>query len=300
MKQTLIAKRSDRLDVYLSEELGISRSKAQKLLEKDATVNGKEVKKAGVKIKEGDEIIYEEVVEEVNNIKPSDIKYEVVYEDDDILVINKPRGLVVHPAIGHLNDTLVNALAYNYDFEELSEEDENRPGIVHRIDKDTSGLLVVAKNLESKDFLSKEIAKHNVNREYLCMVYGHPRDRFFKVDAPIARHPYKRVLMAVDVEHGKEAQTHFEVVREFKDSSLVKCTLETGRTHQIRVHLNFINHPIIGDPLYTAKKDPLFEEGQVLHAYKLELTHPRTLEKMTFYAPIDDYFKKCLITKCKL
>ena len=299
MKKTLVATRSDRLDVYLSEELNISRSKAQKLLE-DAYVNGVKVKKAGDKIKDGDEISYEEQVSTPSNIKPSDIKYDVVYEDEDIIVINKPRGLVVHPAIGHLEDTLVNALAYNYDFDDMLGEDDNRPGIVHRIDKDTSGLLVVAKNLEAKDFLAKEIASHKVNREYLCMVYGHPRDRFFKVDAPIARHPYKRILMAVDVENGKEAQTHFEVVREFKDCSLVKCQLETGRTHQIRVHLSFINHPIIGDPLYTSKVDPLFKEGQVLHAYKLELTHPRTLERMTFYAPIDDYFKKCLEIKSKL
>ncbi len=295
--KTLIVNRSERLDVYLSTELDITRNQAQKIVANNLLVNDVQVKKNGYKLSANDVISYEEKNELESTIKPSEIKYDTVYEDDSIIIVNKPRGLVVHPAIGHHDDTLVNALAYKYDFSEEMNEDNDvlRPGIVHRIDKDTSGLLVVAKTLAAKDILSNEIANHDVDREYICLVWGHPRERFFKVDAPIARHPYLRTKMAVDVDKGRDAVTHFEVIREFKECSLVKCKLETGRTHQIRVHLSFIGHPIVGDSLYSTKKAQNASEGQLLHAYKLSLTHPKTHQRVTFYAPIDEYFKNNLI-----
>ena len=294
MKKQIVDELSVRLDNFISSKEEISRSQAQKIIALGVLVNGNKVTKNGYALKCNDEVVYEEEKKEVSSIKPNEIKFDVIYEDDDILVINKPRGLVVHPSVGHHDDTLVNALIYHYD---LNEEmlDEERPGIVHRIDKDTSGLLIVAKNLASKDILSEMIKNHEVDREYLALCYGRIKERRFKVDAPIARHPYLRTKMAVDIDKGREAVTHFEVVGDYKDTTLLRCKLETGRTHQIRVHLAYIGHPIVNDPLYCSRKDEKFSSlGQVLHAYKLTFNHPRSEKKMVFYAPLDEYFKEAI------
>lgn len=288
------SRQADRLDKVMADELSLNRSKVRKIIDKGVLVNGKPARKAGVLINEGDVVEYEPYVEEPTDFVPNDIPLDVVYEDDDILVINKPRGLVVHPAAGHHDDTLANALAFRFQNAEMNEDEDFRMGIVHRIDKGTSGLLVVAKNAEAKAFLQEQIAHHLVKREYAAIAHGYFDHPKFKVDAPIGRDPYDRKKMAVDVEHGKEAVTHFEVKEQFRRAALLKCTLETGRTHQIRVHLAYVHHPIVGDPLYGSREDAAYEKEQLLHAYRLTLTHPRTHEEMSFEAPFDDYFQKYL------
>lgn len=292
--EKFVSKESGRLDKVMSNELSLNRSKVQKIIEKGVNVNGKPAKKAGVAVEEGDVVEYEPYVEEKTDFVPTDIPIDVVYEDEDILVINKPRGLVVHPAAGHHDDTLANALAFRFQNAEMNEDEDFRMGIVHRIDKGTSGLLVVAKNAESKAFLQEQISHHLVKREYAAIAHGYFDHPKFKVDAPIGRDVYDRKKMAVDTEHGKEAITHFEVQEQFRSCALLKCTLETGRTHQIRVHLAYIGHPIVGDPLYGTKEDAKYEGEQLLHAYRLTLTHPRTHQKMSFEAPFDGYFTKYL------
>jgi 23S rRNA pseudouridine1911/1915/1917 synthase len=289
------ADKEGRLDQVLAEVLGLSRSKAQKIIENGVTVNGKPATKAGFEVKAGQEIDYEELKEASPDFEEKEIPLSIIYQDDDILVINKQRGLVVHPAAGHHSDTLANGLAFMMHDEEKDEDEDFRMGIVHRIDKDTSGLLVVAKTPEARDFLVDQISRHEVNREYICLAYGFFKDRLFKVDAPIGRDMKNRQRMCVDPIHGKNAVTHFEVLRQFKDAALLKCVLETGRTHQIRVHLAFLAHPIVGDEIYTGRKLPGADQGQLLHAYKLSFIHPRTHQKVTFYAPCDDYFKKNLL-----
>ena len=283
-----------RLDVFLAKVLEISRNQAQLLIETSVYVNGQKPSKAGVKLQLGDVITIDRNLNSHESIVPKNIHFDIIYEDEDIIVVNKPRGLVVHPAVGHPDDTLANALAYHYQMDQEMASDENRMGIVHRIDKDTSGLLLVAKNPKAKKNLSDQIKNHQVDREYLCLAYGYFRDAKFKVVGAIARNEYDRKKMAVDVEKGKKATTHFTLVRQFKNVGLLSCKLETGRTHQIRVHLSFINHPIVGDSVYGTKKIPFADQGQVLHAYKISFTHPISGKKMVFYAPIDDYFKMCL------
>ena len=289
-----VSKEEGRLDVILSQELNISRAQAQKIIKNGVKVNSKIASKSGYAVFNGDEIEYEEIEIEENKFTPSDIQLDIIYEDEDILVINKPRGLVVHPAPGHHCDTLANGLAYKFNNEELEEDEEFRMGIVHRIDKDTSGLLVVAKNSQSKEFLSNQISQHLVKREYICLATGIFKDQKFRVEAPISRNPFQRKMMSVDVKNGKSAITHFEVIKQFSSLALLKCDLETGRTHQIRVHLSYIKHPIVGDKVYGLKNDFGCKKGQLLHAYKLTLTHPRSLKEMTFLAPLDDYFKESL------
>lgn len=286
---------SGRLDILIAQKLEISRNQAQNIIKVGVTVDGKVANKSGFLVAVGDKIEYNAAVKTENKIIPSDIAYKTVYEDDDIIVIDKPRGLVVHPAPGHHSDTLANALAFKYDLDEEMADDENRMGIVHRIDKDTSGLLVVAKNENARKFLADQIADHNVGREYVCLAYGHPREERFKVDGPIGRNRTDRKKMAIDLEHGKPAVTHFHLIRQYAKTCLLTCTLETGRTHQIRVHLSFIGFPIVGDKSYSIRESVVADQGQVLHAYKLTLIHPTTKKIMTFYAPIDDYFKKNLI-----
>ncbi len=289
----LVCDTSSRLDTYISSKTNLTRSQVKKLVDSNKIfVNDKLVTKAGLILKVNDKITYEEQVEE--HIVPKKVDYQIVYEDQYLLVINKPRGLVVHPAHGHLNDTLANGLAY--DFSKTSEDITSnfRMGIVHRIDKDTSGLLVVGKTLEAKKKLVDLVSKHLINREYLALAYGFFKDKFFKVDAPIGRDIKDRQKMAVNLINGKEAVTHFTVIKQYQDVALLKCKLETGRTHQIRVHLAYIKHPILGDPLYCSTKNKYLDQGQLLHAYRLSFIHPFLNKKMVFYAPIDNYFKKVL------
>ena len=283
--------RFDKAVSLLNSEL--SRSYITKLIEEGKIlINGKQ-EKPSFKVKENDEIFIEELVDEKSDIKEEDIPLDVVYEDDDILVINKPQGMVVHPANGHYSGTLVNALMFMED--SLSSiNGVIRPGIVHRIDKDTSGLLCVAKNDTAHHFLADQLKDHTMAREYMALVRGVIKENSGTVEMPIGRDKNNRQKMAVTKE-GKPAITHFSVVERFANHTLVKCQLVSGRTHQIRVHMSAIGYPVEGDPLYAGKNyDKLYKDGQLLVAYKLRLIHPQTKKEMVFEIPLPDYFEKVL------
>ena len=282
-----------RLDVFLSEETGWSRSQVKLQIDSErALVNGKSCK-AGFLIKNGDVISlsFSKDILEIN-AEAEDIPLDIVYEDDDFAVINKPQGMVVHPAPGAYNHTLVNALLYH--FENLSSAtDKIRPGIVHRIDKDTSGLLVVAKNDKSHESLANQIAEHSCFRHYLALLEGNLKQDSGTIETFIGRNPVDRKQMAV-LDDGKRAITHYKVLERYGNYCLVEFVLETGRTHQIRVHSKYLGHPIVGDKTYGIKNQKFKLEGQLLHAYKLELTHPKTEKRMSFECEIPDYFTKIL------
>lgn len=282
-----------RLDVFLSEETGWSRSQVKLQIDGErALVNGVS-RKAGFLIKNGDvvSLSFSKEILEIN-AEAEDIPLNIVYEDDDFAIINKPQGMVVHPAPGAYNHTLVNALLYH--FENLSaSSDKIRPGIVHRIDKDTSGLLVVAKNDKAHESLAKQIAEHSCFRHYLALLEGNLKTDSGTVDTFISRSKNDRKMMAVS-EDGKRAITHYTVLERFGDYCLVEFVLETGRTHQIRVHSKHLGHPIVGDKTYGIKNQKFKLDGQLLHAYKLELTHPTTGKRMAFECEIPDYFTKIL------
>lgn len=287
-----------RLDEVMAKQLNISRAQVQKYISQGVLLEGNSVTKNGTKVKPGQEVVYFDLV--FSDSPPPDtsvIPYQTIYEDESILVITKPRGLVVHPSPGHVNDTLVNYLLAHYkEIRNLQEEmDPIRPGIVHRIDKDTSGLLVIGKSASVCKELSSMIARHEVSREYLCLAHGVPRNKKFLIEAPIARDRYDRKRMSIDVVNGKEAYTHVEVISTSNDISLLHCRLATGRTHQIRLHLSYFQYPIIGDPMYGLKKDlAKYTQGQLLHAYKISFIHPITKKNLTFYSPIDGYFKEAI------
>jgi len=278
-----------RIDIYLMNELDISRSKVEKLIKDgNVLVNGKTVKPS-YSVKKGDNIYYE-IVEEDMNVEPENIPLDIIYEDDDVLVINKANGMVVHPAPGNYHGTLVNALMYH--MKNLSDiNGPLRPGIVHRIDAYTTGLLVVAKNNKAHEILAKELEKKEVSRKYIALVSGRIEEDTATIDAPIGRSDKDRKKMAV-IAGGKEAITHINVLKRYKDATLIECILETGRTHQIRVHLNYINHPIINDPVYG--KTIIDDSGQCLHAKELMFTHPTTKEKMIFSSPLPECFLNIL------
>jgi 23S rRNA pseudouridine1911/1915/1917 synthase len=292
-----------RLDAYISSASELSRSAAAKLIEDGkATVNGKpQPKKYAVKLGDVIEITIPEC-EECEAL-PENIPLDVVYEDDYIIVINKPSGMVVHPAPGNYTGTLVNALLYHCKDSLSGIGGVIRPGIVHRIDKDTSGLLVCAKCDEAHAFLSDEMKVHNIVREYHALVSGGFSDDTGTVNYPIGRHPTDRKKMAV-IRDGsgsaREAVTHYEVVARYGQVTHLKLVLETGRTHQIRVHMSYIGHPLLGDEVYAKNKTrfeqlhPTLFDGQALHAARLTLTHPKTGERMVFEAPLPDNFKRCL------
>ena len=282
-----------RLDVFLAEETGWSRSQVKLQIDSSrAMVNGKSCK-AGFLIKNGDVIslsFSKEILE--INAEAENIPLDIVYEDDDFAIINKPQGMVVHPAPGAYNHTLVNALLYH--FENLSSaSDKIRPGIVHRIDKDTSGLLVVAKNDKAHESLAKQIAEHSCFRHYLALLEGNLKQDSGTIDTFIGRNPADRKQMAV-LDEGKKAITHYKVLERYGNYCLVEFVLETGRTHQIRVHSKHLGHPIVGDKTYGIKNQKFNLDGQLLHAYKLELTHPKTAKRMQFECKIPDYFTKIL------
>ena len=283
--------RFDKAVSLLNSEL--SRSYITKLIEEGKILlNGKQ-EKPSIKVKENDEIFIEELVDQKSDIKEEDIPLDVVYEDADILVINKPQGMVVHPANGHYSGTLVNALMFQAD--SLSSiNGVIRPGIVHRIDKDTSGLLCVAKNDNAHHFLAEQLKDHTMAREYMALVRGVIKENSGTVEMPIGRDKNNRQKMAVTKE-GKPAITHFSVVERFANHTLVKCQLVSGRTHQIRVHMSAIGYPVEGDPLYAGKNyDKLYKDGQLLVAYKLKLIHPQTKKEMVFEIPLPEYFEKVL------
>lgn len=283
--------RFDKAVSLLNSEL--SRSYITKLIEEGKILlNGKQ-EKPSIKVKENDEIFIEELVDQKSDIKEEDIPLDVVYEDADILIINKPQGMVVHPANGHYSGTLVNALMFQAD--SLSSiNGVIRPGIVHRIDKDTSGLLCVAKNDNAHHFLAEQLKDHTMAREYMALVRGVIKENSGTVEMPIGRDKNNRQKMAVTKE-GKPAITHFSVVERFANHTLVKCQLVSGRTHQIRVHMSAIGYPVEGDPLYAGKNyDKLYKDGQLLVAYKLKLIHPQTKKEMVFEIPLPEYFEKVL------
>ena len=283
--------RLDKAVAMLNSEL--SRSFITKLIDEGKiTINGK-VEKPSFKVKENDEIFIEEIVDVKSDIKEEDIPLDVVYEDDDILVINKPQGMVVHPANGHYSGTLVNALMFMED--SLSSiNGVIRPGIVHRIDKDTSGLLCVAKNDNAHHFLAEQLKDHTMAREYMALVRGVIKENSGTIEMPIGRDKKDRQKMAV-VKEGKPAVTHFQVLERFRDHTLVKCQLVSGRTHQIRVHMSAIGHAVEGDPLYAGKNyDKIYKNGQLLVAFKLKLIHPTTKKEMVFNIDLPDYFQKVL------
>lgn len=281
-----------RIDKYLPtcyEDM--TRSELKKYFDEGKIkVNGKLVKPS-YKVEDGDLIEIEELDDVISTVIPEKIDLDIVYEDDDILVVNKPSGMVVHPAPGHLTGTLVNALMYHY--QTLSTiNGENRAGIVHRIDKDTSGLLIVCKNNYAHRNISEQIKDKRAKRTYWAIVTGSIGHNLGKIDAPIGRDPDNRQKMAV-VASGKSAVTHFRVLDRFHDFTLLELELETGRTHQIRVHMAYINHPVYGDPMYGVKKQ-VNEFGQYLHAKKIGFYHPRTNQFMEFEVDLPNEFKDML------
>ena len=279
---TLNIEKSDRLDKLLTAELGISRSTVQGWLKSDLVkVNGEFVK-SNYKAQNGDLVTILKKEEEVVTIQPENIPLDIVYEDDVLIVVNKPSGMVVHPSKGHYSGTLVNALLYHSNsLSDSTSEEIYRPGLVHRIDKDTSGLLVIAKNNDVHQKLAQQIAENKMNREYIAIVDGHFAHETGVIDAPLSRHQTNRLKRVVE-KGGKHAVTHFEVLDSFADYSLVSCRLETGRTHQIRAHMEFIKHPIVNDPLYHPKGKKATEFGQYLHARTLSFTHPISGEALNF------------------
>lgn len=281
-----------RIDKYLTDNTDYTRSKIQKMIENgNILVNNKQTKDS-YKLKENDRITIEEYNEEID-IEPENIPLDIYYEDEDLIVVNKPSGMVVHPAPGNYSKTLVNALMYHTN--KLSTINTSiRPGIVHRIDADTSGLLLVAKNDKTHNALAEAIQKKEVVREYIALVEGVIMEDTATIDAPIGRDKNNRKKMAVTSENSKDAITHIRVLDRYKDSTLIRCKLETGRTHQIRVHLNYIGHPVVNDPVYGYKKLIDKDFGQMLHAEKIGFVHPTTKEYMEFTAPLPDRFKEIL------
>lgn len=290
--KTIIAEKSERLDVYLSEKLNKTRSAVKKLVEdKNVTVNGK-VEKAGKTLKEGDEITVVLPDPVKLDLEAENIPLDIIYQDEDIAIINKPQGMTVHAGNGVHGSTLVNALLYHLD--SLSGiNGVIRPGIVHRIDKDTSGLLVVAKNDAAHVSLSEQIKNKTCRRIYLALVEGVVKENDGVIDTFIGRSDKNRTMMAVKSD-GRRAVTHYKVIRRYKDYTLMEFSLETGRTHQIRVHTKYLGHPVVGDPVYGYKTQKFRLNGQLLHAFRLELTHPRSGERMAFEAPLPDYFRAVL------
>ena len=282
----------ERLDAFLARCAdGLSRSAAQKLIEEGAVKrNGKPGKKND-KLNIGDAIEYEIPEAKPVDIVPTEMKLDIVYEDDDLLVINKPKGLVVHPAAGHQDDTLVNGLMHALGEDLSGINGELRPGIVHRIDKDTSGLLAVAKNDYAHVMLASQLKDHSMARTYEAIVCGSFREDSGTVDAPIGRHPSDRKKMCVTERNSKHAVTHWEVVARYRGYTHIRCKLETGRTHQIRVHMAHIGHPILGDLVYGRKKPELGQDSQCLHAGALCFQHPRDGRPVMVFAELPQYFK---------
>ena len=286
--------KNQRLDAFLASSLdGLTRSQATRLIESgEVAVNGRAVSKS-YKLAGGEDVAVTLPEPEPVEVVPQDIPLDVVYEDADVIVVNKPSGMVVHPAPGHPDGTLVNALLYHCAGTLSGIGGALRPGIVHRIDRDTSGLIIAAKNDAAHQYLSAQLADHTLARTYECIVVGKLREDRGTVDAPIARHPTDRKRMAV-VAGGREAVTHWEVIARYPGYTHVRCRLETGRTHQIRVHMAYIGHPILGDTVYGAKKEVPGLTGQCLHAVGLRFLHPRTHEVMELSCPLPEEFTRML------
>ena len=288
--------KGNRLDVYLASQLGdISRNYIQKIIkDKKVKVNGKE-EKAKYAVKEDDKVVIEVPKPKLLEVIPQDIPIDILYEDEDLLIVNKPQDMVVHPAPGNYENTLVNAILYHCKEKLSSINGVIRPGIVHRIDKDTSGILMIAKNNNSHNFLSEQLKDHSITREYEFICHGVVKEDKITVDKPIGRNPKDRLKMAI-VKDGKRAVTHFEVIKRYDNFTHMRARLETGRTHQIRVHALSINHPLLGDPVYGPKNVKIKTKGQTLHAKKLGFIHPTSNEYVEFDSELPEYFKE-IITK---
>ena len=285
----------ERLDAFLARSVpDLSRSAAQKLIEEGLVTRNGQPGKKNDKLNVGDAVSYEIPEPKAVDIAPKEMPLDIVYEDDDLLVINKPKGLVVHPAAGHSDDTLVNGLLYALGDDLSGINGELRPGIVHRIDKDTSGLLAVAKNDLAHTVLASQLKDHSMARTYEAIVCGVMKEDSGTVDAPIGRHPSDRKKMCVTQRNSKPAVTHWEVIRRYRGYTHIRCKLETGRTHQIRVHMAYIGHPILGDAVYGHKKPELGQSSQCLHAGTLCFAHPRDGHPVVVYAELPQYFQDVL------
>lgn len=282
---------NQRIDLIIPTiDNSFSRSQIQKLIKEGLVTVNEKIVKANYLVKLNDVI---EINKKKNEkLKGENIPLDIIYEDKDLLVLNKQRGLVVHPGSGNHEHTLVNALIYH--IKDLSTIDPTRPGIVHRIDKDTSGLLVVAKNNIAHRALAKQLEDHTMHREYQALVKGIIKEDKGKIIAPIGRDKTNPLKMAVDTIKGKEAETTFKVIKRLKDATLVDVKLKQGRTHQIRAHFDYIHHPVIGDPLYGRDNRHQVQDGQILHAYKITFIHPSTKEKMSFTSPLPPYFLRAV------
>lgn len=286
-----------RLDVYISEKNNtITRSYIKNLIDDGRILVNGTLQKSGYKVKEMDIVMVDIPKEEVLNVVPEDIKIDIVYEDEDIIIVNKEKGMVVHPANGNYTGTLVNALMYSHKDELSSINGTIRPGIVHRIDKDTSGILVIAKNDSAHKVLSDQFKEHNINRKYIALVKGIVKDDEFTINLPIGRSPKDRQKMAVVYKNSRNAVTHIKVLKRFYSSNvtLVEAKLETGRTHQIRVHMSYMHYPLVGDEVYGKKDNKFKVNGQMLHARILGITHPRTGKYMEFESNLPNEFKELL------
>lgn len=284
-----------RLDVFLAEVLGdFTRSRIQKLIARGCiTVNG-DIVRSNYKLREGDIVEVEVPEAKETQIQAEDIPLDIVYEDEHMLVVNKPQGMVVHPAAGNYDGTLVNALMAHCGHNLSGINGEIRPGILHRIDKDTSGLLLVAKNDRAHLGLSEQIKEHSLTREYLALVHGNIKEDSGTINAPIGRDEKDRKKMTITQKNSKDAVTHFFVLERFDKYTFIRCRLETGRTHQIRVHMSKKGHSIVGDPVYGVKKEEFKLNGQLLHAHMIGYKHPITGEYMEFSRPVPEYFEEVL------
>lgn len=290
-----IEKGGERIDKYLSEQLeDMTRSHIQKLIKENMVrVNGMAVK-SNFKLSASDQIEVEIPELKEPDILPENIPLDILYEDQDILVVNKPKGMVVHPAPGHYTGTLVNAIMYHCKDNLSGINGVMRPGIVHRIDMDTTGSLLICKNDRAHQALAEQLKEHSITRKYYAIVHGRLKEDEGTIDKPIGRHPIDRKKMSVHCTNGREAITHYRVLKRFQQFTYIECQLETGRTHQIRVHMSSIGHPILGDQVYGPAKCPYKLQGQTLHAKVLGITHPTTGEYMEFDAPLPDYFQALL------
>lgn len=286
----------NRLDKFLAErkEFSYSRSYLSKCIQEGYVFFNGEKAKASLKVKTGDKISFDIPKKKELEVFPEEIPLDIVYEDDDLLVVNKERGMVVHPAAGHYSGTLVNAVLSHAGSSLSSINGVNRPGIVHRIDKDTTGLLLICKNDLSHQSLAKQLEEHSITRKYHALVFGKIKEDEGCISAPIGRDEKDRKKQAISYKHGKEAITHYKVLERFLDSTLVECQLETGRTHQIRVHMKSIGHPLLGDPVYGLKNRKDGISGQALHAMVLGFIHPRSNEYMEFSVAYPEDFQTLL------
>lgn len=284
-----------RIDRFISERMSdTSRSYIQKLIKDELVTVDSKVVKSNYKVKEGEwvEIVLPEPVS--LDIEAENIPLDILYEDSDVLLVNKPKDMVVHPSAGHITGTLVNALLYHCKDSLSSINGVMRPGIVHRIDKDTTGILIICKNNKSHNCIAEQLKVHSITRRYHALVWNNITDDTGTIDAPIGRHPVDRKKMAINHKNGKQAVTHYKVLERFGQYTYIQCELETGRTHQIRVHMASIGHPLVGDPVYGPAKQPFKTDGQMLHAKVFGFIHPSTNEYMEFETDLPEYFQLIL------